>query len=272
MPSSRKSVVRFAVRLALGGLLAPTAWGGQIAGGPGDAPAPAPAAPAAPAVSPEVASRDVGLMLGEQLHHNGMDAVISVEAVIAGLKEGLAGKATTTEEREAALKFMRTTRDAIADRNRAAAREFLEKNAKQPGIQTLPSGLQYRILADGDPNGTVPHPTDQVTVRYVASLADGSVFDRSDTHDRPPKFQVNSVFKGWQEAFAAMKPGAKWQLFVPPELGYGANSPPPVPPGALIVYELELLRVEPGTPVPMKRRAPAAGSSTPPASPSAKSK
>jgi FKBP-type peptidyl-prolyl cis-trans isomerase FklB len=136
---------------------------------------------------------------------------------------------------------------------------------------SMPSGLQYRVLNKGDSSAKSPGPTDQVTVRYKASLADGTVFDRSDTHDRPAMFRVNSVFKGWQEAFLAMKPGAKWQLFVPPELGYGANSPPGVPPGALLIYELELLQVEPTPPMDpaAARRPPAAGAKagTPPPRP-----
>jgi FKBP-type peptidyl-prolyl cis-trans isomerase len=144
---------------------------------------------------------------------------------------------------------MHDARDALAEKNRAAGREFLERNGKQPGVMTMPSGLQYRVLNKGDSNAKSPAPTDQVTVRYTAALADGKVFDRSDAHDRPATFRVNGVLKGWQEAFLAMKPGAKWQLFVPPELGYGANPPPVVPPGALMVYELELLQVEPAAPM-----------------------
>jgi FKBP-type peptidyl-prolyl cis-trans isomerase FklB len=221
---------------------------------------PAAAPPKPPAVTPEAGSYDVGLLLGSQLDHNGLVPVPSIDSLVRGLKDAVGGHAITAEERDGALRFMRDARDALAERNRAAGREFLERNAKQPGVKSMPSGLQYRVLAAGDPSGKSPAPTDQVTVRYRASLADGTEFDRSDTHDRPATFRVNSVFKGWQEAFQAMKPGAKWQLFVPPELGYGANSPPAVPPGALLVYELELLRIEPAQqldPTALKRRSPA---------------
>jgi FKBP-type peptidyl-prolyl cis-trans isomerase FklB len=206
---------------------------------------PAATAPKPPPVAPEVGSYDVGLMLGSQLDHNGLlPPVLSLDAVIRGLKDAAGGRAVSAEERDTALRFMRDARDALAEKNRAAGREFLERNGKQPGVVTMPSGLQYRVLAKGDPDAKFPGPTDQVTVRYRASFADGTEYDRSDTHDRPATFRVNSVFKAWQEAFLAMKPGAKWQLFVPPELGYGNNSPPGVPPGALLVYELELLKVE----------------------------
>jgi FKBP-type peptidyl-prolyl cis-trans isomerase FklB len=220
--------------------------------------------PAMAAVTPEVASYDVGLMLGLQLEHNGVAPIVSMDAVIRGLKDAAGGRAVTAQERDAALRFMRDAREAFADKNRAAGREFLERNAKQPGVMSMPSGLQYRVLNKGDSTAKSPAPTDQVTVRYRASLADGTEFDRSDTHDRPAMFRVNSVFKGWQEAFLAMKPGAKWQLFVPPELGYGANSPPGVPPGALLVYELELLQIEPAAPLDPAavKRPPAAGVKT----------
>jgi FKBP-type peptidyl-prolyl cis-trans isomerase len=202
-----------------------------------------------PAVTPEMGSFDVGLLLGSQLEHNGMAATLSLDDVVRGLKEGLAGHPMTAGQRDAAQRFMRDSRDSLAESNRAAGRAFLERNMKEPGVKTMPSGLQYRVLADGVSTAKSPSPTDQVTVRYRASLADGIEFDRSETHDRPATFRVNSVFKGWQEAFLAMKPGAKWQLFVPPELGYGANPPPMVPPGALLVYELELLQVEPAAPL-----------------------
>jgi FKBP-type peptidyl-prolyl cis-trans isomerase FklB len=205
--------------------------------------------PKPPAVAPETASYDLGLMLGSQLQHNGIAPTLSMDALIRGLKDGVGGRAITAAERDTAQRFMREARDALAAKNQGAGKEFLLRNAKETGVKTTPSGLQYRVLTEGVPGGKSPGPTDQVTVRYRASLADGTEFDRSDTHDRPATFRVNTVFKAWQEAFLAMKPGAKWQLFVPPELGYGANPPPMVPLGALLVYELELLQVEPGAPM-----------------------
>src|SRR5882672_5279495 len=228
---------------------------------------PATTTPKGPALTPEAGSYDIGLMLGSQLVHNGVAPTVSVDAVIRGLKDAVGGRAVTAQERDAALRFMRDARDALAEKNRAAGREFLERNAKEPGMMSMPSGLQYRVLNKGDSNAKSPAPTDQVTVRYRASLADGTEFDRSDTHDRPAMFRVNTVFKGWQEAFLAMKPGAKWQLFVPPELGYGTNSPPSVPPGALLVYELELLHVDPAPamdPSAPKRHVPVAKPAAPP--------
>jgi FKBP-type peptidyl-prolyl cis-trans isomerase FklB len=206
--------------------------------------APAAAPASAPAVSSEVGSYDIGLLLGSQLQHNGVVPNLSQESLIRGMKEALGGRTITDEERQAALNFMHQAHDVLADKNRAAGREFLARNAKVPGVVTLPSGLQYRVLADGDPKGKPPAPTDDVTVRYRATLTDGTEIDRSDTHGAPASFRVNSVFKAWQEAFASMKLGAKWQLFIPPELAYGNNSPPTVPPGAVLIYDLELLKID----------------------------
>ena len=247
------------VMLAVGTGLAGTAPGatpnpGQILkAAPAD---PVAAAPehAAPAGSATSSSYDVGLVMGAQLSHDGLGPQLSFDALVQGIRDALAGRNPTPSEHTAALSFMHDGREALAARNRDAAKQFLEHNGKLPGIVTLPSGLQYKVLAAGDPAGRSPAPTDQVTVRYTTSLADGTEVERSDSYGRPASFRVNTVFKAWQEALAGMKPGAKWQLFVPPDLGYGKNTPPTIPPGSLLVYEFELLQVEPSATVPMKPR------------------
>jgi len=237
-------------------------------------PAAAPGGPKAAPVATDVGSYDVGLLMGSQLDHNGLgQKELAVETLMKGIREALGGRVLTAEERDTAARFMRDARGVLAEKNQAIARTFLEKNAREPGVVSRPSGLQYRIVAAGDTTGASPRPTDDVTVRYRASFADGTEFDRSETHDRPATFRVNTVFKGWQEALQSMKPGAKWQLFVAPELGYGVNPPPMVPPGSLLVYEIELLRVESGKSIeatpPAKERASLATKpkGNPPASP-----
>ena len=133
----------------------------------------------------------------------------------------------------------------------------------------MPSGLQYRVLAAGAAKAAPPAPTDQVTLRYRLSLADGTVLDRSEDHpQQQPVFRVNRVIPAWREALLAMRPGARWQLFVPPDLGYGTNSPPPIPPGALLIFDLDLLTVERAPQTAPRRPATAAPPSTvPPKSP-----
>jgi FKBP-type peptidyl-prolyl cis-trans isomerase FklB len=232
---------------------APTVSPGAVASAlPASTGAQAPVLPAAlpnPPVSPQVGGYDIGLMLGTQLEHNGVVGIVSTDDVIRGLKDAVGGRAMSADERDAALRFMHDTRDSLAEKNRSAGRAFLERNGKKAGVKSMPSGLQYRVIAAGNSDGASPGPTDDVTVRYRASLIDGTELDRSDTHERPATFRVNSVFKGWQEAFLGMKTGAKWELFVPPELGYGSNPPPSVPPGALLIYEIELLRIDPAAPM-----------------------
>ena len=203
------------------------------------------AAPAtAVAVPPDVASYDVGLMLGRQLYQNGLNDTVSRDALIRGLKDGLSGTLATNEQRADANQFIRAGREAVTARNRKEAEAFLERNAKVDGVRTTASGLQYRILADGDPQGQPPRANDQVTVQYHAALADGVEFDSSYAHGQPATLQLRSVVKGWREALLMMRPGARWQLFVPPDLAYGNSPPPAVPPGALLIYQLELVRVE----------------------------
>jgi FKBP-type peptidyl-prolyl cis-trans isomerase FklB len=218
---------------------------------PAAAQAPAPVvapnpAPASPAVPVDVASYDLGLLLGSQLATNGLSTTVSREGLARGIDAALGGAIASPEQKEAAQQFVQASRTALAAQNADAAHRFLEKNEHASGIEKLPSGLQYRVLVAGDPKSPLPGPQDQITIRYRATLADGTEIDRSDGHDRPAVFRLNAVIKGWREALSAMRLGAKWQVFVPPELGYGSNAPPPIPPGALLVYELELMRIESG--------------------------
>ncbi|MDW8310163.1 MAG: FKBP-type peptidyl-prolyl cis-trans isomerase, partial [Verrucomicrobiales bacterium] len=122
-----------------------------------------------------------------------------------------------------------------------------------PGIVTLPSGLQYTILADGD--GPSPGPEDLVTVHYRGTLLDGTEFDRSPTN-KPVEFAVNAVIRGWSEALTRMKAGSKWKLFIPPQLGYGERgAPPKIGPNAALIFDVELVSFR--TPPPPTNPPPA---------------
>jgi FKBP-type peptidyl-prolyl cis-trans isomerase len=142
-----------------------------------------------------------------------------------------------------------STRDAASADNAAAAQKFLKKNAKVKGVTTTASGLQYRILQPGDQSAPSPRPTDLVSVRYRGTFLDGTEFDGSERHSGAAPLAVNNLMKGWQEALVLMKPGSKWQLFVPPELGYGMGARRNVPGGSLLIFEIELMSVKP-PPVP----------------------
>jgi FKBP-type peptidyl-prolyl cis-trans isomerase FklB len=202
---------------------------------------PATAAPAAqPAPSP---SYSAGLQVGEGMYRAGFTNEIDTDAFMRGLKDALAGKASTAEDRDRLNQFVAEIRNNVVARNHTAARDFLAKNGAAKGVVTTASGLQYKILAAGDAKAPSPGPSDKVTVQYRGTLLDGTEFDSSYSRGTPASFQVNGVIKGWQEALVLMKPGAKWQLFVPPELAYDVNSRPPIPPGSLLLFDVELISV-----------------------------
>jgi FKBP-type peptidyl-prolyl cis-trans isomerase FklB len=221
-------------------------------------PSTAPGADPAPPPSPEQISYLIGLIFGAQVHNTGVPAAsISQDALARGIREGLNGKAPTPEDQRQVQAFARSIGEAQAAKNDAAAKDFLAKNAKDKNVVTTASGLQYKILASGDKKAPPIGPTDKVTVHYRGKLLDGSEFDSSYSRNEPATFPVNGVIKGWQEALVMMKPGAKWQLFIPPDLAYGARAQAKIPPNSLLIFEVNLLSAEsanappklpPGTP------------------------
>lgn len=233
---------------------APAAAPGAAAAGAPAATAPAAGAAAAGAATPgapapdEASSYSIGLVFGSQLHSSGLDNTLSFDAVMRGFKDGMGGKLLSDEDKQRAMQLMRAGRETVATRNRAAAREFLAKNTTAQGITTTASGLQYQVFDAGDAKAASPTLSDHVTVHYRGRLLDGTEFDNSDNHAQAATFGLAGVIKGWREALLLMKPGAKWRLFVPPELAYDANSPPPIPPGALLIFDVELVKVEPPGP------------------------
>ncbi len=133
---------------------------------------------------------------------------------------------------------------SIANKNLAAGEAFLAKNQKQPGVHTLPSGLQYKILTEGE--GTPPEPTDFVVVNYRGTFIDGTEFDSSRNQHKPATLALNATIPGWIEALQLMKPGAKWILYLPPKLAYGAQGVGHlIPPNATLIFEIELIAVKP---------------------------
>jgi FKBP-type peptidyl-prolyl cis-trans isomerase len=215
----------------------------SVAQAPAPTPAPTPAASAPPA-SPEDSAYSIGLIFGTQLHTAGFDQTLSLDAVMRGLKDGLGGKAMSDEDKMRAAQVVRSGREKLGEHNHAAARDFLAQNAKAPGVMTTESGLQYQVIMPGDAKAASPAATDRVTVHYRGRLLDGSEFDNSDNHAQVPTFSVGTVIKGWREALMLMKPGAKWRLFIPPELAYDMNSPGAIPPGSLLIFDVELLKIE----------------------------
>jgi FKBP-type peptidyl-prolyl cis-trans isomerase FklB len=203
----------------------------------------------------------IGLNFGEQIHRLGITNEISTKDIARGINDALAGKKFEREDQQRIQAFIKSVLDQVVGRNRAAAAKFLAENAKAEGVKSLPSGLEYKVIAPGDPTGTSPIATDQVTVQYRGKLLNGTEFDSSYARGQAATFTLSGVIKGWQEAVALMKPGAKWELFVPPELGYDAVPKPGIPGGSLLIFEVELLGVKP--PAAPAAAAPPGGSPPP---------
>lgn len=199
-------------------------------------------APPAPVTDAE-ASYGFGLSFGEQLRRFGVTDELSMAELSRGVADALAGRATTPEDLQRLGAFLDALRGRLAERNRLAAQQFLATNARSKGVRSTPSGLQYRIVAPGNAKSPLPLPDSQVTVHYRGTLLDGSEFDSSYRRGQPATFGVDGVIKGWQEALVLMRPGAKWELFIPPDLAYGDTPPPSIPPGSLLRFEVELLAV-----------------------------
>lgn len=129
----------------------------------------------------------------------------------------------------------------LSEENMAKSEAFLQANKSKTGIVTLPSGIQYRIIEEGD--GPRPGLDSKVSVHYRGSKLDGREFDSSFARGTPEEFNVNSVLKGWQEVLPLMKQGSTWQIFVPPELAFGARGNPPVGPNEALMFDLKLVEI-----------------------------
>ena len=202
----------------------------------------------------------IGLIFGAQVHNTGISAdAVSPDALERGLKDGLQGNTPTPEDQRQVQSFVRAIASDLAAKNETKASEFLARNRKEKGVISTASGLQYKVIAAGDKKAPAIEPADTVTVDYRGKLLDGSEFDSSYSRGAPATFPVNGVIKGWQEALVLMKPGAKWQLFIPPELAYGATGRPKIPANSLLIFDVSVISAEsanappkapPGTPPP----------------------
>jgi FKBP-type peptidyl-prolyl cis-trans isomerase FklB len=211
----------------------------------------APAAPAPAPLSNEQASYLFGLTFGESLHSIGIGGDVTTEGIARGLKEGLQGKKASPAERQQIQEFVHTVMLASSAHNKTAGQEFLASNGKKAGVQTTASGLEYKIEKAGDSKAPAITPEDEVTVNYRGKLLDGSEFDSSYSRGKPLDIPVGGVIKGWQEALVMMKPGAKWTLYIPADLAYGANPRPGIPGNSVLIFDIEMLGVKPKQAAPM---------------------
>lgn len=176
---------------------------------------------------------------------------LDAKQVAQGLQDALSGGATKLSAQEVETlvaefgqQMAAKQADAQASAGKAnqdAGKAFLAANAKKDGVVTTASGLQYKVLHEGQ--GDSPKATDQVTVNYRGTLIDGTEFDSSYKRGQPATFPLNGVIKGWTEGLQLMKPGAKYQFVIPPELAYGARNAGPIQPNSTLVFEVELIKV-----------------------------
>lgn len=176
------------------------------------------------------------------------DSII-LDLFYRGFSDALANDTTHFKQAAAEAFFQgkqQTNKAAKEERlygpNRDAGIKFLEENAKKDGVIVTPSGLQYKVLVQGE--GQVPQPSDKVMVNYEGRLIDGTVFDASAKHgDKPAEFLPTQVIKGWTEALTMMPVGSKWQLYIPQELAYGERNAGQIKPYSALIFDVELVGI-----------------------------
>ena len=203
-----------------------------------------------------------GIEIGQQISNNmvkglnynlfGEDSTqtVSLNNFLAGFMNGATGKdcKMTVQEADSLAKILfESIKAKSAEKQYAANKEegekFLADNAKKEGVKTLPCGVQYKVLKEG--NGVLPVDSNTVVVNYEGRLLDGTVFDASNRHgDEPAEFAVTRVIKGWTEALKAMPVGSEWEIYIPQALAYGANGQGNIPPFSTLIFKVELLEVK----------------------------
>jgi FKBP-type peptidyl-prolyl cis-trans isomerase FklB len=209
----------------------------------------------------------IGLNVGKILHRDDID--VDPKIVLQGLQDAMAGgkvlltddqiKTVMTDLQNQVRQKQEEKRQALAESNKKDGAAFLAANATKPGVVTLPSGLQYKVLTAG--TGTKPTATDSVVCNYRGTLLDNTEFDSSYKGGQPATFPVSGVIKGWTEALQLMPVGSKWQLFIPADLAYGERAREPIGPNATLVFDLELLSIQPKA---QPAATPGAGTQQPP--------
>ena len=200
-------------------------------------------------------SYSLGLIWGEELRTHGVTPdAISTARIAQGVRDAITGKVAVSDKDRANLKALAASASEasqkaaakLGEANHKAAATFLAENGKKPGVTTTKSGLQYQELRAG--SGDSPKASESVVVNYRGTLLDGTEFDSSYKRGEPLTFQVDRVIPGWTEALQLMKPGAKWKLYIPPQLAYDLRSPPGIPPGSMLIFDVELMSVKPAAP------------------------
>ena len=191
-------------------------------------------------------SYSLGADLGENLKRQ--NVTIDYDVFMAGLTDGLETGLVKLAQQERRYvmsllqKKIREKGKVEGDSNLKVADEFLANNkAQNPDIKETPTGLQYRVIKEGD--GATPDPTQKVKVHYAGRLLDGTEFDSSIERGEPSEFGLNQVIKGWTEGLQLMKVGSKYEFFIHPKIAYGSRGKPSIPPNSVLIFEVELLEI-----------------------------
>jgi len=197
-------------------------------------------------------SYSIGMSVGRNLHRDSISVV--PEAFLRGVLDAALDTSkhmmTAAQIQETLTEFQKDLQAKQMENARVAGEKhakegeaFLAENAKKPGVVTLPSGLQYKVITDG--KGASPKATSTVTTQYAGRLIDGTEFDSSYKTGQPATFALGSVIKGWTEALQLMKPGSKWELYIPANLAWGEQGGGAViPPNATVIFTVELISVK----------------------------
>jgi FKBP-type peptidyl-prolyl cis-trans isomerase FklB len=212
-----------------------------------------PAAPAAPAAPPPMkdVSYCIGLKIGQNMKQQ--EIALAPDDFMEGLKNGLSGAKPrmTDADMDKVLQAFQEDMTArlegkmkrLAEENKKKGDDYLARNKTAAGVKTLASGLQYKVLREG--TGKQPAAADTVTVNYRGTLIDGTEFDSTYTRKEPATLVVNEIIPGWTEALLLMKEGAKWQLVIPPSIGYGDRGAGRlIAPNSVLIFEVELVKVK----------------------------
>lgn len=189
----------------------------------------------------------IGMDIGTNLKKQSID--IDTNILVKGMKDALSGGKPLLTEQEiqetmvALQKEMMAKQTELAKKNKEQGEAFLAENKKKEGVKVLPSGLQYKVIKAG--TGKKPKINETVTAHYRGTLIDGMEFDSSYKRGQPVSFPVSGVIPGWTEALQLMGEGAKWQLFIPPNLAYGEKGAGrDIGPNATLIFEVELISIQ----------------------------
>lgn len=199
----------------------------------------------------EKESYSIGYQVGRSMKTDGVE--VDFDKLIQGMQDAIKDKKPVLSNREMRALIVELKKRSSEEQmrkfqeqtvaNAEQSKVFLEENRTKEGVWTTESGLQYRVLTKGE--GNSPGPDDTVTVNYRGRFTDGTEFDSSYKRGEPATFKVSGVIKGWTEALQIMKPGAKWELYVPPELAYGRRgAPPKIQPNQMLMFEVELISID----------------------------